>query len=58
MTSTILVFMVAIFVSALTGATVLRVGLGEAADSDHSRLRDLSDWEWSRVGSQRSKEKG
>lgn len=54
--STIIIFAIGVFVSALTFLGVVLVGLTEAADPSLSHPEDLSEWEWSMVGEARQKE--
>lgn len=47
--STFMIFALGAFVTLITVAAVVLVGLLEAADPDHSRPEDLTEWEWALV---------
>lgn len=48
--STVAILVLGIFVSSLTVTAAILVGLFEAADPNHSRVEDLTDFEKSVVG--------
>lgn len=52
--STIIIFGIGLFVSAMTFLGVTLVGLSEAADPAQSYPSDLTEWEWSMVHEARS----
>lgn len=50
-----MIFVLGAFVTLITVAAAVLVGLLEAADPDHSRPEDLMDWEWALVKEAREK---
>jgi hypothetical protein len=50
-----MLFLLGCVVTILTVTALALVGLSEAADPDHSRKEDLTEWEWSLVRRERAK---
>jgi len=48
--STVAIFVLGLFVTGITVTAAILVGLFEAADPNHSRVEDLTDFEKSVVG--------
>ena len=48
--STVAIFVLGLFVTGITFTAAILVGLFEAADPNHSRVEDLTDFEKSVVG--------
>ncbi len=53
--TTAMIFILGVFVTLIVVVATLMVGLGEAADSSHSRASDLSEWELALVKEERAR---
>ncbi|NNE08603.1 MAG: hypothetical protein HKN20_08580 [Gemmatimonadetes bacterium] len=47
--STLFILGVGVFVTGIAATAVVFIGLSEAADPNHSRREDLTEWEWSQI---------
>jgi hypothetical protein len=54
--SVLMIFLIGVTVAAIVLIAAVAVGIGEAADPAHSKLRNLSDWERKLVERERARQ--